>query len=196
MKIRDFFKIRPAFVGSFVRADGMPRARVPEIAFAGRSNVGKSSLINALWNAPGLAKTSSTPGRTQAINLFDAGGRLRVADLPGYGFAKAPRAAAEEWSANARDYFATRAQLRRVFLLVDSRHGPKPSDLDTMDMLDEYAVPYQIVLTKCDKAKEPAARAEFSGTHPAMMPAAIATSSESGAGLDELRREIFSISIG
>lgn len=192
MNIRDFFKIRPEFVGSFVSAGDMPRARVPEIAFAGRSNAGKSSLVNALWSAPGLAKTSSTPGRTQAINLFDAGGLLRFADLPGYGFAKAPKKAAEEWGANARAYLAGRTQLRRVFLLVDARHGSKPSDEDMAAMLDAAAVPYQVVLTKSDKAKE-SLRAEFSGAHPAMLPTVIATSSESGAGLDALRREIFGI---
>lgn len=191
MNIRDFYKIRPEFAGSFVRADGLPRARVPEVAFIGRSNVGKSSLINALWSAPGLAKTSSTPGRTQAINLFDAGTRLRIADLPGYGFAKVPRKVAEAWSANVREYFAARTQLRRVFLLVDARVGLKPSDIGMMDWLDEYGVSYQIVFTKADKVK--VLPGLDVGARLALRPGAIATSAESGAGLDGLRKEIFSL---
>jgi GTP-binding protein len=191
MNIKDFFKIRPEFVGSFASADRLPRTRLPEVAFIGRSNVGKSSLVNALWRAPGLAKTSSTPGRTQAVNLFDAGGKLTIADLPGYGFAKAPKKTAEAWSANVRGYFASRAQLRRVFVLVDARIGFKQSDLDTMDALDYSGVPYRIAFTKTDKAKE--LPPPCGGARLAMLPGIIATSSESGAGLDELRREIFGL---
>jgi GTP-binding protein len=191
MGMREFYKIKPEFAGSFTAAGKLPRARTPEVAFIGRSNVGKSSLINAVWKSSGLAKTSSTPGRTQAINIFSAGGRLNVADLPGYGFAKVPKKISDAWNANVREYFANRAQLRRVFALVDSRVGLKPSDLEMMDWLDEFGVPYQVVLTKADKAKSLPPLAL--GMRPAMLPGIIATSSESGEGLDELRKEIFAL---
>jgi GTP-binding protein len=191
MKIREFYKIKPSFIGSFPTADGLPKARIPEVAFIGRSNVGKSSLINAAFNAPGLAKTSSTPGRTQTLNLFDMGGKLAIADLPGYGFAKAPKKTVEAWNVNVREYFATRVQLRRAFVLVDARVGLKPSDLDMMGLLDELGVPYQIALTKTDKVKSlPPLEV---GARPAMLAGTIATSSSMGAGLDELRREIFNL---
>jgi GTP-binding protein len=202
MKLKDFFKPRPAFVGSYPSLEDIPASNIPEIAFAGRSNVGKSSLINAVFRAPGLAKTSGTPGRTQTLNFFEAGSRLMVADLPGYGFAKAPKRLADAWNENVRTYLKGRHQLRRVFLLIDAGQGAKPADEEMMSMLDDAAVSYQIVLTKTDKAgqsKTIEARGRIESgfrSHPAMHPAVLSSSSESGAGLDEVRGEIFDIAFG
>jgi GTP-binding protein len=185
------------FLRSVPGLEHLPGLAGPEIAFAGRSNVGKSSLINALANRRGLARTSNTPGRTQELNFFGAPGvELVIVDMPGYGFAEAPKAKVEQWTGLARDYLRGRPTLMRVFLLVDARHGLKASDLAVMDVMDEAAVSYQIVLTKADKIKPPElastlqATAEEAKRHPAAHPDLIATSARTGAGLAELRGEI------
>ncbi len=173
----------------------LPDPDLPEIAFAGRSNVGKSSLLNALTNRNGLARTSNTPGRTQELNIFDLGEPpvLRLVDMPGYGFAKAPKDMVRKWRYLVNDYLRGRAVLKRVLLLVDSRHGLKDVDRDLMKMLDEAAVSYRLVLTKADAVK-PGALARktaeveaLSLKHPAAFPLVLATSSEGGQGIEALR---------
>jgi GTP-binding protein len=185
------------FVKGVVALDGLPDDGRTEVAFAGRSNVGKSSLINAMVRHSGLARTSNTPGRTQELNFFEpAEERLYLVDMPGYGFAKAPKDKVETWTKLIRAYLSGRPTLRRVFLLVDSRHGIKAPDREIMAMLDETAVPYQIVLTKADKISTRALDAVRIATeaalalHPAAFPAVLATSSEKGLGLAELRATI------
>jgi len=176
----------------------LPDPIAPEIAFAGRSNVGKSSLLNALTNRKGLARTSNTPGRTQELNFFDVGRppEIRLVDMPGYGFAEAPKDLVKRWRFLINDFLRGRAELRRAFVLVDSRHGLKPVDVEIMDMLDGAAVNYQLVLTKADKIKPTvlAEAMEQTGTqsakHPAAHPQLIATSSETGLGIAELRTAI------
>jgi GTP-binding protein len=174
----------------------LPEADVPEVAFAGRSNVGKSSLINALTGRLKLARASTEPGRTRELNFFRMGDRLRLVDLPGYGYAKAPKNEIGRWTTLTRDYLRGRTSLKRVILLIDGRHGLKPDDKDVMDALDKAAVTYQLVLTKADKVKP----TEIAGTadatraaiakRPAAHPEIIATSSETGLGIDLLRAEI------
>lgn len=199
MKLKDFYKDRPVFVGSFPSVMQIPFSNLKEIAFIGRSNVGKSSLINAVFNAPGLAKTSSTPGRTQQLNFFNMQDVLMIVDLPGYGFAKAPKDVVKNWNDNVNTYLKGRAQLRRVFLLVDCRQGLKQVDLDMMQMLDASAVNYQVVLTKLDKVSASdveRVKSEIFGmykNHPAMHPLILSSSSENGMGLDEIRGEIFDL---
>ena len=184
------------FVKGVVALDGLPAADRPEICFAGRSNVGKSSLINALTGRKALARASNTPGRTQELNYFDLGGRLYMVDLPGYGYAEAPKAKVAAWQALLKAYLAGRATLRRAFVLIDARHGPKPVDGEIMDLLDGAAVGYQVVLTKTDKPKAGALREVIARTEaalakrPAAHPELMATSSETGAGLPELRAAI------
>lgn len=175
----------------------LPEGDRSEIAFAGRSNVGKSSLINALLNRKGLARASAEPGRTRELNYFDLGeGRMWLVDLPGFGYAKVSRTQAEKWMRLTRRYLQGRANLRRVFLLIDSRRGLMQPDLETMKMLDTAAVTYQIVLTKSDKVKATElekVRQSIETTikkHPAAHPVVRTTSSEKGAGLPELRAEI------
>jgi len=176
----------------------LPDPDVPEIAFAGRSNVGKSSLLNALTNRKGLARTSNTPGRTQELNIFDVGRppRLRLVDMPGYGFAEAPKDMVKRWRFLVNDFLRGRAVLKRALVLVDSRHGLKDVDRDVMQMLDNAAVSYHLVLTKADKVKS-AARAETlervteeARKHPAAHPLLFTTSSETGSGIAELRTAI------
>lgn len=179
-----------------VKMDSLPDEGPAEVAFAGRSNVGKSSLLNALTNQNGLARASNTPGRTREINYFDLEGALRLVDLPGYGYAKVSRKDVEAWTKLTRDFLRGRTVLRRVCLLVDSRHGLKSSDIEVMDLLDEAAVIYQIVLTKTDKVKQSALVDVVSKVslaikkRPAAHPSVLATSSETGAGLAELRAEL------
>jgi GTP-binding protein len=185
------------FLLSAPRLEILPAAAGPEIAFAGRSNVGKSSLINALVGRRGLARTSNTPGRTQELNFFVVPGvALRIVDMPGYGFAEAPKAKVDEWTGLVRDYLRGRATLKRVFLLIDARHGLKSADLPVMDLMDKAAVSYQVVLTKIDKVKPHAlaelerATADALKTHGAAYPVLLATSSQTGAGIPELRAQI------
>lgn len=188
---------RPAsFLMGAVALDGLPGADLPEVAFAGRSNVGKSSLINGLVNRHRLARASTAPGRTREINFFLLDGRLRLADLPGYGFAKVSRSAARKFQDLGRAYVRGRPNLRRVYLLIDARHGLKPADAEALDALDMAAVSYQIVLTKADKLKAGEADAIIAKTaaavsrRPAAFPRVIATSAEKGAGMADLRAEI------
>lgn len=177
-----------------------PQSEV-EIAFAGRSNVGKSSLLNALTGRNSLARTSNTPGRTQELNYFTTKDiPLLVVDMPGYGFASAPKAKVEAWNRLIREYLRGRSSLRRVFLLIDSRHGIKDVDLEIMAMLDESAVSYQVVLTKLDKIKDGeragliSATAERLRKRPAAFPLLLATSSETGEGIAELRAAVADLS--
>ncbi|EWY38477.1 GTP-binding protein YsxC [Skermanella stibiiresistens SB22] len=174
----------------------LPEAKLPEIAFAGRSNVGKSSLVNALTGRKTLARTSNTPGRTQQLNFFDLGGRVVLVDLPGYGYAKESKTKVAAWTTLVKNYLRGRVTLRRICLLIDGRHGLKPNDLEIMEMLDKAAVPYQIVLTKMDKVKkidQPALVERTAASlkkHPAAHPEIASTSSEDGTGVVELRASL------
>ena len=176
----------------------LPDSNAPEIAFAGRSNVGKSSLLNALTNRKGLARTSNTPGRTQELNFFDVGAplQLRLVDMPGYGFAEAPKDMVRRWKHLVNDYLRGRSVLKRALVLIDSRHGLKEVDREMMRMLDDAAVSYHIVLTKGDKVKPTALGALYETTatearkHPAAHPAIFTTSSETGSGIAGLRTAI------
>ncbi|MGD1888315.1 MAG: ribosome biogenesis GTP-binding protein YihA/YsxC [Cohaesibacteraceae bacterium] len=182
------------FEKGVVAASGLPTDGRPEIALAGRSNVGKSSLLNALTSQKGLARTSNTPGRTQELNLFTAEDMpLRIVDMPGYGFAKAPKDAVDKWNRLIRQYLRGRVELARVFVLIDARHGLKKNDLEILKMLDETAVGYQIVLTKIDKLKPGQvervkdATQEAIAKRPAAYPFLALTSSEKRQGVDVLR---------
>ena len=167
-----------------------------EVAFAGRSNVGKSSLINALTNRRRLAHTSNTPGRTQALNFYRISDDLTLVDMPGYGFARAPKDAVKAWTALIRAYLRGRPSLRRVFVLVDARHGLKDSDIGIMDLLDQSAVSYQVVLTKADKLAASALDKRVAETaarivkRAAAHPVVLATSAEKNTGIEDLRAGI------
>ena len=193
----ELFKRPPVFIKGVVGLEYLPDPFEVEIAFAGRSNVGKSSLINALFGHRGVARTSNTPGRTRELNYFAfAGGRMALVDMPGYGYARAPRSLVRRWQALVRDFLRGRASLRRVFVLVDARHGLKPHDLEAMDLLDESAVNYQLVITKADKIKPPARERLRAAMHekiarrPAAHPEIHLTSARKATGLDELRAAI------
>ena len=193
------------FVKSVPSLEFLPDTDRPEMAFAGRSNVGKSSLINALAGHRGLARTSNTPGRTQELNFFVPDGYsgsaddlppMALVDMPGYGYAQAPKDQVDNWTKLVFDYLRGRATLKRVYLLIDARHGIKKNDEEVMALLDRAAVSYQLVLTKTDKIKPPAVirlleeTAEKIRKRPAAFPGVISTSSEKGEGLDELRHAV------
>jgi GTP-binding protein len=193
---RWLFAQEAVFISGAADYDGVPVTRIPEIAFVGRSNVGKSSLINSLTGRRTLARTSNTPGRTQQINFFQILDALMLADLPGYGYAKASKTEIERWTTMIFDYLRGRAPLRRVCLLIDARHGLKDSDIGVMKDLDTAAVSYQIVLTKCDKVKAEAMDILMAGTkaqiakHVAAHPVIVQTSSVKGQGIEFLRAEL------
>ena len=197
-KGRLLFAGETTFLKGVVAMDGLPPADRLEVCFAGRSNVGKSSLINALTGRKGLARASNTPGRTQEINFFTAGD-LYVVDLPGYGFANAPVAVVAKWQALLKQYLQGRPTLRRVFVLIDARHGAKAVDEEIMTLLDRAAVTFQVVMTKTDKVKGDALDASLAATraalakHPAAYPELVLTSSDKGEGIETLRAIIAGI---
>jgi len=197
-RARVLFAGRIEFLKSAPSLQFLPDPDVPEIAFAGRSNVGKSSLLNALTGRKSIARTSVTPGRTQELNFFEVGDptALRLVDMPGYGFAKAPLRVVEEWRRLIRDYLRGRQVLKRTLLLIDTRHGVKPVDAEMMKMLDEAAVSYRIVLTKSDKVKASDLAATLASVeaearkHSAAFPVIHVTSSEYKIGIEELRAAV------
>lgn len=201
-RARKLFSGRVDFVLSAPGLQFLPDPVVPEIAFSGRSNVGKSSLLNAITGRKSLARTSVTPGRTQELNFFDVGGVVgelpdfRLVDMPGYGFAKAPPKVVEQWKRLVREFLRGRVVLKRCLVLIDSRHGVKPPDLDMMEMLDGAAVGYRLVLTKADKVKASELDAVYAKVvaearkHSAAFPEVAITSSETGLGIAELRAAV------
>ncbi len=196
---RLLFAGETTFLKGVVAMSGMPPADRIEVCFAGRSNVGKSSLINALTGRKGLARASNTPGRTQEINFFTAGQSHYIVDLPGYGFANAPVAVVAKWQQLLKSYLSGRPTLRRVFVLIDARHGVKSVDEEIMKLLDRSAVTFQAILTKTDKVKRGdldtalARTREALAKHPAAYPEIVLTSSEKGDGIDTLRAIIATI---
>jgi len=195
---RKIFAGPVAFLKSAPALEHLPDPVVPEVAFAGRSNVGKSSLLNKLTNRNSLARTSNTPGRTQELNFFDVGEPLafRLVDMPGYGFAKAPKDVVKKWRYLVNDFLRGRQALKRALVLIDARHGIKDVDREIMDMLDKAAVSYRLVLTKADKIKPTeldkvaAETAEEARKRPAAHPDILSTSSETGLGMPELRAAV------
>ena len=198
-KGRLLFAGQTEFLKGVVAMSGMPPADRIEVCFAGRSNVGKSSLINALTGRKGLARASNTPGRTQEINYFTVGDAHYLVDLPGYGFANAPLPVVEKWQRLLKAYLSGRPTLRRVFVLIDARHGAKAVDEEIMSLLDKSAVTFQAVLTKVDKVKKVDFDASLAQTraalarHPAAFPEIVLTSSEKGDGIETLRAIIANI---
>jgi len=190
---RKLFAGETDFLKGVVAMDGLPEADRLEVCFAGRSNVGKSSLINALTGRKGLARASNTPGRTQEINFFTLGEERYLVDLPGYGFANAPVKVVEKWQRLLKSYLAGRQNLRRAFVLIDARHGIKAVDEDILTLLDSTAVTFQAVLTKADKVKAADRERVMAqvrtalSKHPAAFPEIVLTSSEKGDGIDTLR---------
>ncbi|MDX1780982.1 MAG: ribosome biogenesis GTP-binding protein YihA/YsxC [Thalassovita sp.] len=195
-KGRKLFAGQTDFLKGVVAMSGLPPADRIEVCFAGRSNVGKSSLINALTGRKGLARASNTPGRTQEINFFTVGEDHYLVDLPGYGFANAPLAVVEKWQKLLKQYLSGRQNLRRAFVLIDARHGIKKVDEEIMSLLDSSAVTFQCVLTKADKVKAKDRESvlkqvrEKLSKHPAAFPELILTSSEKGDGIATLRATI------
>ncbi len=189
------------FMLSVAQLEQLPEPEYDEVAFAGRSNVGKSTLINALFNQKRLAKASSTPGRTQQLNFFNFDDKLFLVDLPGYGYAEAPEKLVKQWQATLKMYLRGRPNLRRVFMLIDARRGIKKEDLEIMKMLDESAVSYQIILTKTDKVSATELQKTLATTaaqiekHAAALPDIIATSSEKKIGLELVKAEVCSFMI-
>jgi GTP-binding protein len=189
------------FVAGSERLEGLPPFTLPEVAFAGRSNVGKSSLLNALANRSSLARVSHTPGRTRQLNFFDLGGRLMLVDMPGYGYAEASKADIKRWEKLIDAYLSGRPTLARVMVLVDSRHGLKPADHDLMKRLDERAVSYQVALTKSDEPKAAALEATTAkvaaelAKHPAAHPDIVVTSATDGRGMPELRARLAKLAV-
>lgn len=187
------FRLPCVFVKGVVKVEGLPDEQLKEVAFAGRSNVGKSSLLNALIAQGQLARTSNTPGRTRELNYFRLGDAMHIVDMPGYGYARASKKLVEGWTRLVQDYLSGRTQLARVFLLIDSRHGVKENDRETMKLMDRSAVSYQLVLTKMDKLKLSEQDEVFQATlaqiakHPAAYPELVATSAEKKLGMDALR---------
>lgn len=175
------------FVGGFDKVCDLPHTQFPEYAFAGRSNVGKSSLINAVLGV-NVARTSNTPGRTQTLNMFNIDDRIAIVDLPGYGYARVSRTDAEQWMLRFQEYIITRRQLKRLFVLIDSRIGAKQSDLDLMDFCDANGISYQVVYTKKDKRVRVPVQCEIcADSHPAMIDDILETSAEKKYGIDTLR---------
>jgi GTP-binding protein len=198
---RLLFAAECTFFHGAQKLEQLPLPGLPEVAFAGRSNVGKSSLVNALTGRNTLARTSSQPGRTKQLNFFDLGARLTLVDMPGYGYAQAAKDVKADWQGMMFDYLRGRPTLRRVLLLLDSRIEFKPSDGAVMDLLDQAAVTFVLVLTKADSVKpgalerKTAATAEIARTHAAAYPEVFVTSSESGFGIAELRAELASLAV-
>ena len=197
-RARRLFAGRVEFLKSAPALHFLPEAETPEIAFCGRSNVGKSSLLNALTNRKAIARASVTPGRTQELNFFDVGDpiAIRLVDMPGYGYAKAPPKVVEQWKRLVRDYLRGRLVLKRTLVLIDARHGVKPVDTEFMKMLDEAAVGYRLVITKADKIKASELEAVIASTeaearkHVAAYPKVHVTSSEVKLGIDDLRTAV------
>tara|TARA_B100000073_G_scaffold321915_1_gene302833 strand:- start:200 stop:838 length:639 start_codon:yes stop_codon:yes gene_type:complete len=188
-----FFSNDSSFIISVAQTEQLPETKLTEVAFAGRSNVGKSSLLNAVTNRKSLAFTSKMPGRTQEINFFNLGGKLILVDLPGYGFAKASKSRITNWTSLVSSYLKYRRQLSRVFILIDSRHGLKANDHKTMKNIEEAALSFQVILTKCDKLKPDGLNKIHSlvkekiSTYTSAHPTIIATSAKNNHGINNLR---------